>query len=148
MTRLTRFSPSSEMRTLQREIDQLFDSFFPNRQSENGGAEKANWTPRVDLSENDEEYLLHLDLPGMTKEDISISFQDGTLSVSGERKAETKREDENFVRVERAAGHFYRSFTLPKQIKENKISAEYENGVLRIHVPKAEETKPRQIEVH
>ena len=83
----------------------------------------------------------------MKKDDFNINWQDGTLTVSGERKFEDKKETENFVRVERSFGHFFRSFTLPNTVKSDKISGSYSDGVLTITVPKAEETKPRRIEI-
>ena len=146
MKRLVRFSPSSDLRTLQREIDQVFDSFFPSRGSNNDAAE-SGWTPRVDLAETDNAYLIQLDVPGVTKEDFNINFQDGTLTVSGERRMEETKEDENYVRVERSRGRFYRSFSLPKVVDAEQIKADYKNGVLKITIPKAEETKPRRIDV-
>lgn len=145
MTRLTRYSPSREMRTLQREIDRVFDGFFGGAENNNNG--NATWTPRVDLAETEEGYLIHLDVPGMSKEDLDINFHDNVLTVSGERKAEETNEQRNYVRVERAYGSFYRSFTLPKAIKHDEIEANYQDGVLTVRVPKAEESKPRRIEV-
>lgn len=144
MTSLIRFSPPTEMRSLQREIDRMFDSFFPQG---NGDQDQAVWTPRVDLAESEEMYLVHLDVPGMKKDELTISYQDGTLSISGERKFEEKEEQANFVRVERRFGHFYRSFELPKAVVSDKIDASYEDGVLSIRIPKAEESKPRSIKI-
>jgi HSP20 family protein len=139
------------LRTLQREIDSLFDTFFPGAPASGDGdgeeRRTAVWAPRTDLAETDEAYRILLDVPGMTKEDLTINYQDNQLTVSGERKAETRDEGENFVRVERAFGHFYRAFTLPKTVQDDDITAEYEDGVLTIIVPKAEEEKPRRIEV-
>ena len=146
MKRLVRFSPNSDLRTLQREIDQVFDSFFPS-QGSNSDTAAGGWTPRVDMAETDNAYLLHLDVPGVTKEDFNINFQDGTLTVSGERRKEETKEDENYVRVERSRGRFYRSFSLPKVADPERIEADYKKGVLTISIPKAEETKPRRIDV-
>ena len=147
MNGLVRFSPSTEMRRLQREIDTLFESFFPAREGTRGELEQTGWAPRVDLEEREDAYVMHLDVPGINKEDLEINFQDGTLSISGERKLEQSQERGNFVRVERAYGRFYRAFTLPQTINPESIQANYENGVLTIHVEKAEERKPRRIEV-
>ncbi len=144
MTSLIRFSPPTEMRSLQREIDRMFDSFFPKS---NGDQEQAVWTPRVDLAENENSYLVHLDVPGMKKDELVINYQDGTLTISGERKFEETEEKANFVRVERRFGHFYRSFDLPKTVNADKIDATYHDGVLDIRVPKAEETKPKPIKI-
>lgn len=146
MKRLVRFSPSSDLHTLQREIDQVFDSFLPSRGS-NRGTTESGWTPRVDLSETDNAYLIQLDVPGVAREDFNINFQDGMLTVSGERKTEETKEDESYVRVERSRGRFYRSFSLPKTVDAEQIKADYKNGVLTIDIPKAEETKPRRIDV-
>ena len=146
MTRMIRYAPGREMRTLQREIDRVFDSFFGNggNGDENGS---ATWAPRVDLAETEDGYLIHLDVPGMSKEELDINFHENVLTVRGERKAEEANEQRNYVRVERAYGGFYRSFTLPKAIKQDEIEANYQDGVLTIRVPKAEESKPRRIEV-
>ena len=144
MASLIRFSPPTEMRSLQREIDRMFDSFFPTGA---GDQEQAVWTPRVDLAETEDLYLVHLDVPGMKKDELTINYQDGTLTVSGERRFENKDEKANFVRVERRFGHFYRSFELPKAIVSDKIEASYDDGVLNIRIPKAEESKPRSIKI-
>lgn len=146
MTSLVRFSPTSELRRMQREIDRLFDDVFPTR-AENGEGSAAVWAPRADVSETEEAYVLHIDAPGLKKDDFNISWQDGILTVSGDRKWEEKEERENFVRIERSFGHFFRSFTLPNTIKSEEISGSYNEGVLTIRVPKAEESKPRRIEI-
>ncbi len=147
MNRMIRFSPRSDLQNVQREIDRVFDSFF--RPSSTEGKESAVWSPRVDLSETEDAYLIHLDVPGMKKEDIEINFQDGTLTISGERRSHEAQEDEqrNYMRVERSFGHFYRSFTLPNTVNADDIQADYQEGVLKVRVPKAEEIKPRRIEI-
>lgn len=149
MNGLTRFSPRSDLRNLQREVDRVFDSFFRPKRESDEDSTSAMWSPRVDLAETDDAYHIHVDVPGMRKEDIDISFQNGELTVSGERRAETSETDEkrNYMRVERSYGRFYRSFALPNTVDIDKIEANYENGVLNISVPKAEEQKPRRIEV-
>jgi HSP20 family protein len=145
MTNLIRFSPVSDFRRMQREIDRVFDNFFPVREED--ASETSVWAPRVDLIENENGYLIHADLPGVNKEDLKISYQEGMLIVSGERKSEVSEEHGDFVRVERSFGHFYRSFSLPQTVDTERIEAQFENGVLTIKAPKAEETKPRQIRV-
>lgn len=148
MTDIVR-SRSNNLRNLQREIDRVFDSFFPSRRSdEPEESTKAVWAPRVDLSETDNHYRMELDVPGMSRNDITISYQDNQLTVSGERREETTEEDSEYVRVERSFGHFYRSFRLPKTINAGDIEATYDNGVLTIEVPKAEESKPQRIEIN
>lgn len=148
MTSLIRSRTNSNMRNLQREIDRLFDNFFPATRSEDDGSgSEAVWAPRVDLAETSDNYQIHVDLPGMNRDDLKINYQDNQLTISGERRDELQKDAGDYVRVERSFGHFYRSFTLPKSINPDAISAEYDNGVLHITVPKAEESKPRQIEI-
>ena len=144
MTSLIRFSPSTEVRSLQREIDRMFESLLPRG---NGDSEQAVWAPRVDLAETDHAYFIHLDVPGMKKDEFEVSFQDGSLTVSGERKHLETEDSRSLVRVERRYGRFYRSFDLPKSVDSSKIEASYIDGVLTIEVPKAEESKPRTVQV-
>lgn len=146
MRSLIRYSPATDMRRLQREMDHLFGGLFPTYPA-NSNAKGAAWTPRVDLAETDESYLIHLDLPGIGKEDVEINFHDGTLTISGERKTEEKDENHSYVRVERSYGRFSRAFTLPQAVNDGNIEATFENGVLNINVPKAEEVKPRRIKI-
>lgn len=145
MTSLVRFSPSAELLRMHREIDRLFDSVLPRRGD--GEAETAVWAPRVDLAETEDAYVLHVDAPGMKKEHFKLNWQDDTLTVSGERAWPMEHEKENFVRMERQFGPFYRSFSLPKSVKGNDITATYTDGVLTVHVPKAEESRPRRISI-
>ncbi len=143
MTNMIRFAPRDSKR-LQTEFDRLVDSFFPTVDTPSN---PTVWNPRVDLSENEEAYFIELDVPGLTKEDIHLSLHEGTLTISGERTLERKKEGTDFIRVERTSGNFYRSFSLPKSVDKTKIQAEYENGVLNITVPKAEESKPQKIDI-
>lgn len=146
MRSLVRFSPNVEVRQLQREFDRLFNDFFPTPSTDNDES-VATWTPRVDLSETEDAYHIHLDLPGVGRDDLNLNYHDGLLSISGERRSESQEEGTNYVRIERQAGHFYRSFKLPKTIDSAKIEAKYEDGVLLIRAPKAEESKPQRISV-
>lgn len=145
MANLTRRSPNRTLRSLQREVDGLFDRFFDRSDRSEGTS--AVWAPQTDLVETDDAFQLRLDVPGMTKDDIEINLQNRTLTVSGERKSEKKEEGEEYVRVERAFGNFHRTFTLPDAVDEENIKATYEDGVLSIHVPKTEESTRRQIEI-
>ncbi len=144
MTQLTRRTPNRTLRNLQREVDSIFDQFF-NRSGDDSTS--TVWAPRTDLSETDDAFRIRLDVPGMTKEDITINLQNNTLTVSGERTTERKEEDEEYVRVERAFGNFHRTFTLPDAVDPESVEAAYEDGVLTINVPKTEESTRRQIEI-
>jgi HSP20 family protein len=143
MTRRTR-TPSD----LQREIDRVFSRFFPSQdQDADRSSRQAVWAPRMDLLETEEAYRIHLDVPGMSKDDLTINYQDNELTVSGERTSNRPEDGAEYVRVERPFGHFRRAFTLPQTVDAAGIQASYENGVLTISVPKTEDVKPRQIEI-
>ena len=147
MTRLTR-TRNRNLNSLQNEIDRVFDRFFPSReQTQESSSSRAVWRPQMDLTETDESYRLHLDMPGMSKDELKISYQDNELVVSGEQKSTHTDKDEEFVRVERSFGQFRRSFTLPRTVDADNIDATYDNGVLTVTVPKTEKVKPRQIEI-
>jgi len=101
----------------------------------------------MDLMESDEHYLLRADLPGIAKKDVAITVEDNRLTIRGERKAESKMEDENIVRMERSFGSFYRSLRLPKTVNEDQIKASFDHGVLSVEIPKTEKSKPKKIEI-
>jgi len=145
MTRLTR---TRNLSSLQNEIDRVFDRFFPSAEdTQEGTSRQPVWRPRMDLLESDEAYRLHLDMPGMHREDLAIRYQDDELVISGERARPRTAENEEFVRVERSVGQFRRAFTLPRTIDADRIQATYENGVLTVTVPKAKAVQPRRIEI-
>ena len=147
MTRLTR-TRNRNLNSLQNEIDRVFDRFFPSQdQDQDGSSPQAVWRPRMDLVETDESYRLHLDMPGMSKDEIKISYQDNELVISGERSSARTDEGEEFVRVERSFGQFRRAFTLPRTVDAENIRATYDSGVLTVNVPKTEKVKPRQIDI-
>ncbi|MDH7516144.1 MAG: Hsp20/alpha crystallin family protein [Bacteroidota bacterium] len=143
---LTRWNPLNEMLNLQREMDRLFNFVTP-RSRRDEDYDSAVWMPVVDISEDNDQYILHFDLPGIDKKDVKMSFADNTLTVSGERKEATEKKDVTCHRIERVYGKFYRSFTFPSAVNAEKISATYKDGVLTVTVPKAEEVKPKQITI-
>jgi HSP20 family protein len=129
---------------LRDEINSLFDLPFLtnfNRQDLFGG-----WSPALDLYQNSDNLIAIIELPGMRKEDIEISLHDGTLTVSGERRSSSSNGDKA-ERTERYVGSFRRSITLPARVDQNKVSATYRDGILTVTMPKAEEAKPKRIEV-
>ena len=130
-------------------MDHFFDDLVPfSLRKENGGSDLRMWSPSVDISEDESEYLIKMDIPGMDKKDIKVNYQDGRLTVSGERKTETKEEEKDYIRQERYRGSFYRSFTLTDTIKDEEIQATFKDGVLKLVVPKAETVKPKSIKVN
>ncbi len=109
----------------------------------------AQWSPAVDISEDSKEFLVKAELPELKKEEIKVSVENGELSISGERKLEKeeKDKDKRYHRIERSYGSFIRSFTLPDNVSADKVSAEFKDGVLLVHLPKTEVTKPKPMQV-
>jgi len=148
MPDIMRYSPKSSFRSMRRELDRIFDDLAPLRLFDDNGGETTDlWTPRTDMSETDTEYIVKVDLPGVTKKDVKVNYEDNRLTISGERRKESKEEKENFYRKERFYGSFMRSYTLPHAIKEDEIEARFTDGVLTIHVPKSEVSKPKEIRI-
>jgi HSP20 family protein len=138
------WSPLDHLTSLKDEINQLFEDPW----SSLGRTSRFlnSWAPPVDLFEHQDEFVVRLELPGMKKEDIEVSLNQGVLSISGERKSAEHKEAEPH-RAERFFGRFTRSVTLPASVKADEIKANYRNGVLTINLPKTEEAKPKQIQV-
>ena len=130
---------------LRDEIDRLFDT--PLSELTRTSQLLNGWTPAVDVYEEKENFVVKAELPGMKKEDIEVSFHDGSLSISGERQGETRHEDAEVYRAERFFGRFQRTVTLPAPVAVDKVKAAYKDGVLTITLPKTEEAKPKQIDV-
>jgi HSP20 family protein len=107
----------------------------------------SQWTPLVDISEDANEYLVKAELPELKKEEVKVSVENGELTISGERKSEKEEKGKKFHRIERSYGSFLRSFTLPESVNAEKVSAEFKDGVLSVHLPKDERAKPKSIEV-
>lgn len=109
--------------------------------------ESSGWTPALDVHEDKDNYVVQAELPGVKKEDIEVSLNDGVLSISGERKSETRHQTAEVHRAERFFGRFQRTVTLPTAVSADKIQAAYKDGVLTVTLPKTEEAKPRKIDV-
>jgi len=112
-----------------------------------GGQLFTGWSPALDLYQNNDNVVAVIELPGMRKEEIEISLHDGMLTISGERKRESSSNGDNAERTERYIGAFRRSIALPTRVDANKVSATYRDGILTVTLPKAEEVKPKQIQV-
>jgi len=121
--------------SLQDELERFFESPL------------TNWAPALDVYEDKDNFVVHTELPGLKREDIDVSLQDGVLVISGERKTEEKRSEGEIRRQERFYGKFQRTLTLPAPVAANKVKAQYKDGVLTVTIPKAEEAKPRKIDV-
>ena len=146
MNALARWNPFREMDEMQRRMSSLFD-----RRSLLSGEEEnmtvPEWAPLVDILENDKEYLIKMELPEVRKDDVKVTVENGTLTISGERKTETEEKSRRFHRVERFYGRFERNFSLPDDAEAKDVKAEFKDGMLRVHLAKCEKARPKQIEV-
>jgi len=142
MAMLTRYDPFRELNRMQDEVARLFD----DRQTIRGG-ESLGWCPAVDIFEDAEGLSLKFDLAGVDPKDVDIRFENGVLTIKGERKLEKEEQKENYHRVELSYGTFNRSFSLPATVNPEQIRAEAKNGILVVHLPKKAEAKPKSIQV-
>ena len=143
---IVRYDPFRDLRTLQEEVNRLFSTNL-TRAFDDEGIGRGAWAPSVDIYENKDNIVLEAELPGMKQEDFDLSIENNVITLRGERKFEKTDETDNYHRVERSYGSFTRSFTLPQTVSAEGATAEYNNGVLRVTLPKREETKARRIQV-
>ena len=136
-------SPLARLSTLRHEVDRLFD--FPSLSHD--ATSFDGWTPALDLYQDKDNFVVMAELPGMKKEDITLSIHDGLLTLAGERRSEKAHDGKGALRNERLFGRFERTVTLPSQVDGTRVNASYEDGVLTVTLPKAEAAKPRQIEI-
>lgn len=142
------WDPIREMEEMQNRVASLFGRRLPLKKD--GGEEEltlTEWIPAVDIAEDDKEYTIKVELPGVNKEDVRVSVEGGVLSISGERKAEKEEKNKKYHRIERTYGSFARSFTLPEGTASDRVGAEFKDGVLKVHLPKDEKAKPKSIDV-
>jgi HSP20 family protein len=143
------WNPLREIDEVQNRLSRFFLGGFPNRMGsgEIPSLAVADWSPEVDISEDDDGYLLKADLPEMKKDDVRVTVEDGILSVSGERKSQKEDQKKKFHRIERSFGTFRRSFTLPEDTDSTKVTAEFRDGVLKVHLPTTTTPKSKAIQV-
>jgi HSP20 family protein len=148
MNTLIRWNQLREMDEAQNRLTRFLGG-FPNRMGsgETHSLTVADWSPEVDISQDDHEYLLKADLPEMKKDDVRVTVEDGILNVSGERKIETEDQKRKFHRIERSYGNFRRSFTLPDDADSTKVTADFRDGVLKVHLPTTTIAKTKAVEV-
>lgn len=143
---VVKYDPFRELRTLQDEMTRLFTGSRPAT-FDREDMLNSGWSPRVDIYEDKERLVLEAELPGMSSDDFDISVENNVFTLKGERKFEKKTEGDNYHRVERSYGSFTRSFTLPQSVTAEGATADFDNGVLKVSLPKREETKARKIEI-
>ncbi len=148
MSTLTRWNQLRQLEALQHSLGSMFgrtQAQWPEGQEEPMAV--AEWAPLVDISEDDREYLIKAELPEVKKEDVKVTAEEGTLTITGERKFEKEEKGKKYHRVERSYGSFVRNFSLPDDASPAQVSAEFRDGVLTVHLGKIAKTKPQQIEV-
>ena len=149
MNALTRWNQLKELEALRHGLGSLLNrspAQWPEGQEEPMAV--AEWSPLVDISEDDKEYLIKAELPEVKKEDVKVTAENGTLTIMGERRYEKEDKNKKYHRVERAYGSFGRSFSFPDDASPGKVSAEFKDGVLTVHLAKDEKSKPQQIQIN
>jgi HSP20 family protein len=144
MTTLIRWDPFREMASLQNDMSRLMGGILGTT---NGGDEPRTWIPPVDVWETDDEIVYAFDLPGMSKDELSIELEDGSLTVAGVRERKSTDSKDGVYRYERRVGSFSRTIGLPQGVTEDAIKADYKDGVLELHIGKPEQPKPRRIQI-
>lgn len=135
--------PWREMDRWRRDVERVFNAL---EETDNTAA-TATWTPAVDIKEQTDAYVLHADLPGVDPKDIDVHMEDGVLTIKGQREWDNKEQREDYSRIERVRGNFYRRFTLPDTADSENITANSKDGVLQVRIPKHEKVQPRRIAV-
>ena len=142
---LVRWTPMGNLQSFQHEMNRMFDQFFRGGNGEE--AKVSTWQPSVDIYETDDALVIKAELPGVSKDDVSIDVHQNTLTLRGQRKHEAEVKDEHYHRVERSYGSFQRSFTLPTTVDAEKAEASFKDGVLELRLPRLESAKPRQVAI-
>jgi HSP20 family protein len=144
MTTLIRWDPFREMASLQNDMSRLMSGMLGPA---NGSGENRTWIPPIDVWETEDEVVYALDLPGMSEDDVAVELDDGSLTISGTRERKDDVSKDGLYRYERRFGSFSRTIGLPQGVTEDAVKAQYENGVLELHVKKPEQPKPRRIQI-
>ena len=144
---LARWTPRGNLQSFQDEMNRLFNQFFQGGTGEEAGWGVRTWAPPVDIYETDDALILKAELPGVSKDDVSIDIHQNTLILRGQRQHDAEVKEENYHRVERAYGTFQRSFMLPTLVDQEHVQATYTDGVLELRLPKSEAAKPKRIAI-
>jgi HSP20 family protein len=143
---VVRWDPFRDLSLLQDRMNRLFDDAGRTWRADEPAA-TTTWSPAVDIFETEGEIVVKAELPGLDRKDITLHLENNVLTLRGERKFEKETKDENYHRIERSYGNFSRSFSIPASVDEEKIRADYKDGVLKIMLPKKEQSKPKQIKI-
>jgi len=147
---LVRWDPFRELEDVSERLNRVFGRSTPGRPTADTGKDAMtlfDWAPTVDIAETPEEYQIKAELPEVPKEDVKVSVDNRVLRIEGERKQEKEEKGKKFHRIERSYGSFLRTFTLPDNVDETTVRADFKDGVLNVRLPKTEKAKPKTIEV-
>lgn len=145
---LVRWDPFRELEEVSDRLNRVFARAATRTANGKETMIVADWTPSVDISETEQEYQIKAEIPDVKKEDVKVMLEDGVLTIQGERKHEKEEKGKKYHRIERSYGSFVRTFSLPDVIEEEKVKADFKDGVLNLHLPKSEKAKPKAIEVN
>ena len=148
MMDLIRWRPTRDFLSMREQMNRMFDDFFAPAKSGANGDSLWNWNPAVDVMDGENSIVITAEVPGVDKKDITVDVKDRVLTLRGERSSDNEVKEEKFYRRERVYGKFERSFSLPAAVDPDQINATYADGVLKIEVPKPEQSKPKQISVN
>jgi len=148
MSNLTRWNPINEFEDLMNRYNRMFGLTRAGEREGKDLFSRSDWAPAVDIKETDKAFTIEAELPGMSRDDVKVTVDDGVLTIKGERKQEEETEDKKMHRIERFYGSFMRRFTLPDNVDENSVKANFKDGLLTLTIDKAEPKEPKAIEVN
>ena len=143
---LVKWDPFAELEDVSKSLNRIFGR-FPARPADHEALAMADWAPTVDISETDSAYMIKGEIPGVNKEDVKVTIEDGMITMRGQRKLEKEEKDKKFHRIERSYGSFMRSFRVPDDVDENAVKAEFKDGMINVTLPKSGKSKARSINV-
>ena len=144
---IIKWDPFRELEDISRQLNRVFGRLPSRLEPDRELMAMADWTPNVDITETDTEYVIKGEIPGVKKEDVKITIENGMITLRGERKQEKEEKDKKFHRIERSYGSFMRSFRLPDNVDESAVKAEFKDGMINVTLPKAAKSKAKSVEV-
>lgn len=144
---LIKWNPLSELEAMSSHLNRIFGRDVVSGGAEHDMLKMSDWTPSVDISETDKEFVIKAEIPGVKKEDVKVTVENGMLTIKGERNMEKEEKGKKFHRIERSYGSFVRSFRIPDGVDESKVKAEFKDGVMNVALPKSEKAKSKALEI-
>ncbi len=144
---LMRWDPFRELEDVSERLNRLFGRPIATRETNREALATPDWAPALDIVETPEEYVLQVEVPGITKENVKVNVVDGILRIEGERRQEKEEKGKKFHRLERSYGTFLRTFVLPEYVDETQVRAEFKEGILTVRLPKTQKAKPKTVEI-